>query len=159
MQPVTEIGGTLVRSLKAVAAAVVLAATATAIPPPANAMMMLGNYDLLTNRYDRPSSASWFWFIAQCIPEKSAECIDVSGVPRRKFYADYRGKAHLVNGRYTLTVDVPDGLLCNGHRMPTRDTYSWDEVSLAGTIESVYNVGCFNGPPGTQFWTFSLKRL
>ena len=63
-------------------------------------------------------------------------------------------------GNYTLTVDVNDGLRClPGYSMPTRDTYSWDAVTLAGTIDSVYDVGCFNGPPGTQFWTFALQRL
>jgi hypothetical protein len=57
-------------------------------------------------------------------------------------------------------VDVPDGLQClPGYSMPTRDTYRWNEVSLAGTIDSQYDVGCFNGPPGTQFWTFALQRL
>jgi hypothetical protein len=55
---------------------------------------------------------------------------------------------------------VPDGLQCTpGYAMPTRDTYSWDEASMSGTIDSVYDVGCFNGPPGTQFWTFALQRL
>jgi hypothetical protein len=152
-----KIGGTPVRSLKAVAAAFVLAATATVMPPPANAMMLLGNYDLLTNRY---TMSSWVWGISTCIPEKSPDCVDVNGVSRLKYYYEYGGKAHLANGRYTLVVDVPDGLRCPfGQVLPTRDTYSWDEVSLAGTIESVYNVGCFNGPPGTQFWTFALQRL
>lgn len=145
------------RSLKAVAAAVLLTAAAMVVPPPAKAAMLLGNYDLLTNRY---TQASWVWFVAQCIPEKSAECIDVSGIPRLKFYADYRSKAYLVDGRYTFTVDVNDGLRClPGYSMPTRDTYSWDAVSLVGTIDSVYDVGCFNGPPGKQFWTFKLQRL
>jgi hypothetical protein len=32
-------------------------------------------------------------------------------------------------------------------------------VSLAGTIDSQYDAGCFNGPPGTQSWTFALRRL
>jgi hypothetical protein len=58
-----------------------------------------------------------------------------------------------------LTVDVPDGVQCPGHVMPSRDTYKWNEVTLAGTIESVYDRGCFHGPPGTQFWTFALQRL
>ena len=119
-------------------------------------MMMLGNYDVLTNRY---TQASWAWSIAACIPEKSLDCVDVNGIARLKFYYEYGGKAHLADGRYTLIVDVPDGLRCPGYNMPTRDTYSWDEVTLAGTIESVYDVGCFNGPPGTQFWTFALQRL
>nr|WP_102142438.1 hypothetical protein [Mycobacterium sp. QGD 101] len=133
-----------------------LSLAAAIFAPPAHAMMALGNYDLLTNRY---TQASWVWFISACIPEKSLDCIDVSGIPRLKFYYEYDAKAHLANGRYTFTVDVPDGLRCPGYNMPTRDTYSWDEVTLAGTIESVYDVGCFNGPPGTQFWTFALQRL
>lgn len=58
-----------------------------------------------------------------------------------------------------MTVDVPDGLRCPGYNLPTRETYSWDEISLGGTIESHYDVGCFNGPPGMQFWTFALQRL
>jgi hypothetical protein len=134
----------------------VLMAMATLLAPPSSAGMRLGNYDLLTNRYDR---ASWFWYIAQCIPEKSPDCINVAARPRLKFYAYYDGKARLVNGRYTLTVDVPDGLRCFGQVLPTRETYSWDAVTLAGTIESYYNVGCNNGPPGMQFWTFALQRL
>lgn len=119
-------------------------------------MMTLGNYDLLTNRYDR---ASWLWFISNCWPDKQPDCVNVSARPRLKFYAYYEGQAQLVNGRYTMTVDVPDGLRCPGQVLPTRETYSWDEVSLAGTIESHYEVGCFNGPPGMQFWTFALRRL
>jgi hypothetical protein len=43
--------------------------------------------------------------------------------------------------------------------MPTHETWSWDDATLAGTIESNYDVGCFNGPPGSQFWTFALQRL
>ena len=37
---------------QAVAAAAVLTAAATVLAPPANAMLPLGNYDVLTNRYD-----------------------------------------------------------------------------------------------------------
>ena len=86
--------------------------------------------------------------------------MDISGIPRLKYYAYYDGEARLVNGRYTLTVDVNDGLRClPGYSMPTRDTYTWDPVTLAGEINSAYDVGCFGGPPGTQFWTFALQRL
>jgi hypothetical protein len=133
-----------------------LSAAASLLAPPAQAMMQPGNYDLLTNRYER---ASWVWFISPCQPF-NPECLDISAIPRLKFYAYYDGFAHLADGRYTLTVDVPDGLQClPGYAMPTRDTYSWDANTLAGTIESVYDVGCFNGPPGTQSWTFALQRL
>ena len=142
-----------------VAAAAIMMAAGVVAPPPAQAMMKLGNYDLLTNRYDRPASASWVWFITNCFPDKQPDCVYVSARPRRAFYAYYEGPAQLVDGNYTMTVDVVDGLLCPGQRLPTRETYRWNEVSLSGTIESHYNVGCFNGPPGMQFWTFQLQRL
>ena len=133
-----------------------LMAVATVLAPPSSAAMQLGNYDLQTNRYDR---ASWFWFISACIPEKTLDCANVAARPRLAYYQYYESKTWLVDGRYTFTVDVPDGLRCFGYNLPTRETYSWDAVTLVGTIDSKYNVGCFNGPPGTQFWTFKLQRL
>lgn len=144
-----------IKWLIAIVTAVITAAGVVAAPP-ANAVMNFGNYDLLTNRYDR---ASWYWFVTYCMPEKQPDCRFVGARPRLKFYAYYEGTAQLVNGRYTMTTDVIDGLRCPGYNLPTHETYSWDEVSLAGTIESRYDVGCFNGPPGTQFWTFALQRL
>ena len=145
------------KSVKAVLAAAVLALGATTFAPPANAYMTLGNYDVLTNRYDR---ASWVWWISTCVPEKSPDCVDVNGIARLKYYYEYGGKAHLDGDPYTLVVDVPDGLRCPlGQVLPSRDTYTWNQVSLAGEINSTYDVGCFGGPPGTQCWTFALQRL
>ena len=144
--------------MKSVKLAIVTAAltvSASVIASPAHAYT-LGNYDVLTNRYDR---ASWVWTFYPC-QTPAPDCLIVSATPRLKFYAYYGGNAHLANGKWTLTVDVPDGLQClPGYAMPTRDTYTWDDVTLAGTIDSVYDVGCFNGPPGSQFWTFALQRL
>jgi hypothetical protein len=145
-----------VKPVKLAIATTALTAAAAGLAPPAQAGMPVGNYDVLTNRY---TQASWAWFVSPCQPA-SPDCLDISAIPRLKFYAYYDGDAHLANGKYTLTVDVNDGLRClPGYSMPTRDTYTWDEVTLAGTIESVYDVGCFNGPPGSQFWTFALQRL
>ncbi|GAB3236716.1 hypothetical protein [Mycolicibacterium hippocampi] len=138
-------------------AAAALMAMATLLAPPSSAAgMQLGNYDLWTNRY---TQASWFWFISTCTPDKNPDCIRVAARPRLKFYAYYESRTYLVDGRYTFTVDVPDGLRCWGHNMPTRETYSWDATTLLGTIDSKFDVGCNNGPPGTQFWTFKLQRL
>jgi hypothetical protein len=145
-----------VKSVKVVTLAVALSAAAALLASPANAMMNLGNYDVLTNRY---TYASWIWFVTRCQPV-TTECIHVFANPRLKFYNYYDGEAHLVDGRYTLTVDVSDGLEClPGNTMPTHETWSWDEVTLAGTIESNFDVGCFGGPPGSQSWTFALQRL
>ena len=133
-----------------------LSAVASLVAPPAHAGMLSGNYDVLTNRY---TQASWVWFVTTC-ETPAPDCVYVSAAPRLKFYAYYQGDAHIVDGRYTLSVDVNDGLRCTpGYSMPTHDTYTWDPVTLAGEINSAYDVGCFNGPPGTQFWTFALQRL
>ena len=143
------------KSVKTAIAATALTAAAAVLAPPANAYT-LGNYDVLTNRYER---ASWVWTLYPC-QVAAEDCLKISATPRLKFYAYYDGIAHLADGRWTLTVDVPDGLQCiPGYAMPTHDTYSWDTNTLAGTIESNYDAGCFNGPPGSQFWTFALQRL
>lgn len=141
--------------LKAVVAATALTAAMTTFAPPAQAMQ-IGNYDVLTDRY---TQASWVWMVALCIPEKSQDCLEVSAIARLKYYYEYGGRAHLADGRWTLAVDVPDGLRCPGQVLPSHDVYTWDPVTLAGTINSTYDVGCFGGPPGTQFWTFALQRL
>jgi hypothetical protein len=144
------------RSVKLAIAMSALALAASVLAPHAQAMMPLGNYDVLTNRYTR---ASWFWFVTPCQPA-APDCLHISAAPRLKFYAYYDGVALLADGRYTMTVDVPDGLQClPGYAMPTHETWSWDENSLAGSIESNYDVGCFNGAPGSQSWIFALQRL
>ena len=144
------------KSVKLAIATTALTAAAAVLAPSAQAAMQLGNYDVLTNRYTR---ASWVWFITPCQPA-APDCLHISATPRLKFYAYYDGVAHLADGRYTLIVDVPDGLQClPGYAMPTHETWTWDEWTLAGTIESNYDVGCFNGPPGNQFWDFALQRL
>jgi hypothetical protein len=143
------------KSMKLAIATTVLAAAASLLAPPAHAYT-LGNYDVLTNRYER---ASWVWTLYPC-QVASPDCLLISATPRLKFYAYYNGTAHMADGRWTMNIEVPDGLQClPGYAMPTHDTYSWDDRTLAGTIESNYDVGCFNGPPGSQFWTFALQRL
>ncbi|MFG1932522.1 hypothetical protein ACGFK1_18050 [Mycobacterium sp. NPDC048908] len=145
------------KSMTLAIATAMLTAAASMAAPPAQAMMQPGNYDVNTNRYER---ASWVWFVSPCQESLDVNCLRISAIPRLKFYAYYDGYAHLDNGTYTLTVDVPDGLQClPGYAMPTRDTYTWNEVTQFGEINSVYDVGCFNGPPGSQFWTFALQRL
>ena len=144
------------RSVTVAVGTAVLAAAAAVLAPPAHAMMPLGNYDVLTNRYER---ASWFWAVYPC-PVATPDCLYISAAPRLKFYNYYDGYAHLADGRYTMTFDASDGLQClPGYAMPTHETWTWDEATLAGTIQSNYDVGCFNGPPGSQSWTFALQRL
>jgi hypothetical protein len=152
--------GTTMKSVKAALAMALMSAMSTTtavIAPPAHADMPLANYDVLTNRYDR---ASWVWFVSACPNPVNLECLRISATPRLKFYAYYAGYAHIENGQYVLRVDVPDGLQClPGYAMPTHETWTWDRNTFAGNIDSEYDVGCFNGPPGSQSWTFQLQRL
>jgi hypothetical protein len=147
--------GTTMKAVKVAIAASALTAAATVIAPPAHAAMQLGNYDVLTNRYDR---ASWVWFISACIPEKSADCIDVSGIARLKYYYEYGGRAPverhlLVHRRCARRRAMP-------RVQPAQSRHlHMGRGHLAGTIDSQYDVGCFNGPPGSQLSTFALQRL
>ncbi|PRC54125.1 hypothetical protein C6A85_50340, partial [Mycobacterium sp. ITM-2017-0098] len=75
----------------------------------------------------------------------------------------YVGDARVVDDRYTLSVDVPDGLRCGnvyyGLVIPTRDVYSWGAVSLQGTLTSSFAAGCDGAPGGAFTYPFSLVRL
>jgi hypothetical protein len=76
---------------------------------------------------------------------------------------EYVGQASLIDGRYTLTVDVPDGLRCGnvyyGSSIPTRDVYSWDSTTLQGSLTSSFGAGCDGTPGGAFTYPFSLVRL
>jgi len=130
--------------------------------PVASAGMQVGNYSFnIEGRYD---FHTWIWSISSCNPPAvTDECARVSAVaqPIAKAYAWY-GDAHIVDGRWTMTVDVPDGLRCGnvyyGPVIPTHDVYSWDPVTLAGTLESTSDVGCDNAPGGTITYPFTLVR-
>ena len=155
---------TTVHRLRAALFGVVLLAAAVTLAPPAGAAgLKLGNYNAnVDGRYD---FHTWIWAISSCTPPGNAEqCARVSAIPMpiAKAYEWY-GVANQVNGTYTLTVDVPDGLRCGnvyyGPVIPTRDVYTFDAVTLAGTLQSSFAVGCDNAPGGTFTYPFSLVRL
>lgn len=147
--------GTSLGVLSTVAAAVM------SLAPPSHAAPFFANYSLnIQGRYD---FHTWTWAVSYCIPD-APDCrrIDAIPMPVAKAF-EYSGDAHLVDGRYTLTVDVPDGLRCGnvyyGPVVPTRDVYSWDATTLQGTLTSSFAVGCDGAPGGTFSYPFSLVRL
>lgn len=141
----------------ALALSVWLGLTAAVSPPVAHADMRTGNYELLlTDRYD---FHTWIWAISSC-PDN---CVNVTAIPRPVAKAfEYSGSAHFIDGRYTLTVDVPDGLRCGhiyyGPVLPTRDVYSWDALTLSGSVDSSFARGC-DGVPGMNTYPFTLARM
>lgn len=137
---------------------------ATIFAPPAYAVVNpIGNFDvILPDRFD---FHTWVWAVTPCSNgvATAPECVHVVGVARPIAKAfNYAGDAYLVDGRYTLTVDDPYGLRCGsvyyGPTSPTRDVYSWDATSLAGTLTSSFASGC-DGRPGVLTYAFSLVRL
>jgi hypothetical protein len=129
------------------------------VAPTADADMTSGNYQLsIPDRYD---FHTWTWAIASC--GGAPDCRYVYAIPMPVARAfEYTGAAHLFEGRYTLIVDVPDGLRCGniyyGSTVATRDTYSWDPVTLQGTLKSAFDAGC-DGSPGTLRYPFTLALM
>lgn len=129
--------------------------------PTSHADSFFANYQLLIpQRYD---FHTWTWSVSHCIPAAD-DCRTISAIPMPTAKAfEYVGQASLIDGRYTLTVDVPDGLRCGnvyyGPSIPTRDVYSWDSTTLQGSLTSSFGAGCDGTPGGAFTYPFSLVRL
>lgn len=138
-----------------VAVGVALASAAIALAPTAAAGMLIGNYEVETTR---DPGHSWLWEVRKCQVE-SPDCVHVQGTPRPNGQAvPWNADAHLANGRYTMVVDIPDGVRCVVYFLPSHDTYSWDAVTLAGSVDSTFDAGCGGAPGGTVSYPFSLQR-
>jgi hypothetical protein len=144
-----------VKTRKTAALCAAFAAATTALAPVAGAGMLIGNYELQT---PRDPGHSWLWAVRPC-QSLAPDCVHVQAVPRPNGQAaPYDGDAQLINGRYTMTVDVPDGVRCVVYFLPSHDTYSWDAVALAGSVDSTFDAGCGGTPGGTVTSPFSLVR-
>jgi hypothetical protein len=134
----------------------VAAAAALTVAPVTHADMPVGNYTLQSNR---DSGHTWTWAIRRCtLPEPG--CSHIQAIPQPNGQAaSYDGDARLANGRYTMTIDVPDGVRCVVYFLPSHDVYSWDATTLTGQVDSTFDSGCGGAPGGTVSYPFSLTRL
>ena len=151
------------RLLALVPALCVGAAAALAVAPPAHAGMQIGHYNAIIE--GRSHFHTWIFSFSSCNPPDTIDvCANVSAnpMPIAKAFQWY-AKAYQAGGTYTMTVDVPDGLRCGnvyyGPVIPTRDVYTWDAVTLRGTLQSSFATGCDNAPAGTFTYPFSMTRL
>ena len=141
--------------MKTFAVSLALATAALTLTPTARADMIIGNYRLDT---PRDPGHSWIFSLGTCTP-KAPGCLTIQGVPQPNGQAaPWKADAHLANGRYTMTVDVPDGVRCVVQFFPSHDVYSWDAVTLTGQVDSTFDTGCGGGPGGTVTYPFSLVR-
>jgi hypothetical protein len=139
--------------VKTLTLTVALTTAAVALAPAARAEMQIGNYALQT---DRDPGHAWIWAIRLC---NYGGCVHVQAIPQPNGQAaPYDGDAQLADGRYTMTVDVPDGVRCVVYFLPSHDTYSWDAVTLAGSVDSTFDAGCGGAPGGTNTHAFQLVR-
>jgi hypothetical protein len=140
-----------------------------ALAPIANAGMPMGNYEVLTDRWN---DHSWVWsvkhscgapdcgtYLVDPVLNPATDTMNVIAIPRPPKSQRFQQSAFFADGRYTLTVDVPDGVRCIGYNLPSHDVYSWDAVSLAGSIFSTYDAGCYGAPGGASTYTFALQRF
>ncbi|MHA3020695.1 hypothetical protein ACXPWS_10530 [Mycobacterium sp. BMJ-28] len=126
--------------------------------PGAFAETPYGNFELrIQGRYD---FHTWIWALSGC----GGDCVHVQAIPQpvgRAF--PYQGYAQLMDGRYTLVVDIPDGLRCGnvyyGSTIATRDAYSWDAFTHSGTLSSSFAAGCDGSPGGTFTYPFDLTLM
>jgi hypothetical protein len=142
-------------SVKTFAASLALTMAALTLAPTTHADMLVGNYRLDTNR---DPGHSWIWAIRPC-DHYEPGCLRIQATPQPNGQAaPYSADAYLSNGRYTMTVDVPDGVRCVVLFYPSHDVYSWDAVSLNGQVVSTFDAGCGGAPGGSNTYPFSLVR-
>ena len=135
--------------------------------PIAHADMRIGNYEVLTDRWN---DHSWIWSVMHScgapdcgtyfedpVIAPATETMNVRAIPRPLKSQAFQQSAFFADGRYTLTVDVPDGVRCIGYNLPSHDVYTWDAVSLVGSIESTFAAGCYGGPGGVETHPFALR--
>lgn len=144
-----------------------LAVSASAFAPLAGAGMRMGNYEVLTDRWN---DHSWIWtvlhscgapdcgtYLVDPVAAPATDTLNVRAIPRPLKSQSFQQSAFFTNGQYTLTVDVLDGVRCIGYNLPSHDVYSWGAASLAGTIVSTYDAGCYGTPGGTDTYAFALR--
>ena len=156
----------MIRTLAVATTAVGVLAAATAAPASASPMT-IGNYAVLSTRW---TDLAWVWEVnhscrqdPRCgtpivdpVLAPATDDVNVTAVPRPNRSQVFQETGHYADGRYTLTVDVIDGLRCPGHTMASHDVYSWDAVTLTGTVTSTYDTACFGAPGGISTYDFSL---
>lgn len=149
--------------MRTLIAIVFVVASALGLAPPAQAIahMNYGAYNVaIDGRYD---FHTWIFSVSAC-NDRANDCVSVITIPQpiAKAYEAYVN-AYYADGRYSMVVEDPFGLRCGnvyyGPTIPTRDVYSWDVVTMAGTLESSFATGCDGAPGGTFTYPIRLTRM
>lgn len=68
------------------------------------------------------------------------------------------GDATMTNGQWILSVQNPVGDICDGNRYPADQVYTWDAVTLQGTLSSAYGPSC-DGTSGVATTGFTFAKV
>jgi len=68
------------------------------------------------------------------------------------------GDATLHGGVWTLSLTNPAGDICDGNAYRADQVYTWDAVTLQGTLTSQYGPSC-DGKPGVVTTGFTLTKV
>lgn len=68
------------------------------------------------------------------------------------------GDATMTNGQWILSVQNPVGDICDGNRYPADQVYTWDAVTLQGTLNSAYGPSC-DGTSGVATTGFTFTKV
>jgi hypothetical protein len=134
---------------RVLATAVVAAGFSLGFATPAWANDFSGTYALNLVGASGGSHTSWTTH-STCAPSGGCVAHVVSST-------GWSGDAQLADGHWSMTVARPDGQSCpDGSRHSEFQTWSWDAVTLGGTVSGVSTdpMACPQGPPNS----FSLTK-
>jgi hypothetical protein len=151
-------GGPFMTVARALTAAVVFVGVALASASPASAQdPMAGIYN-----YSQQGEPAYEWTIyPTCVPAGCALHVSstVPGYGTLSKYPGFSGDAKLVNDRWTLPVNIPEGLTCpDGSKKPLSELYMFDDKTLTGTRTSMHASVCgLQSSRSTQPFTLAYK--
>ncbi len=150
-----------------IAAAMTLAAVATAVPaqalgPPADGVYTFTEAGVpaatwrISALCDAPSRQRAIPDFTDPVIAADLCALNVASttarsISRAEKMANYVGRARLTSDLWTFQVGKPNGVTCpDGSTAATTDTYAFDDVSLAGTHTSIHSAVCGLQPGMTK---------
>lgn len=120
----------------ALMSAVLIGGVVAASPAAADDPTVMGTYT-----FEAEDGESATWILTPCAGDAPG-CARVAEAGNSK-RVPWAGEAHYSVGSWILWVQQPDAILCeDGSAVPGRNTYAWDNATLAGSVSILSNGAC-----------------
>ena len=147
-----------------------LCAAVTAAPAASAARMSIGNYQVHSDRWN---DVAWVWLVnhsaAAAIRVLRHRVLRSDGDHHRRpqrhrchgpaATATFQNTAYYADGRYTLSVDVVDGVRCFWPGAAVAMSTTWDATSLPGAQSRRRSRRAVSAPGGTNVFNFALEPM